>query len=64
MNQLRIQFAGDAQVYRLNFRYGRERMTAEQWFRLVLVDEDRAPTSPTCRPRSSRRSMPGSSCRE
>ena len=40
MNQLRIQFAGDAQIYRLNFRYGRERMTAEQWFGLVLVDED------------------------
>jgi hypothetical protein len=40
MNQVRLQFPGDPQIYRLNFRHGRDRMTAEQWFRLVLLDDD------------------------
>ena len=40
MNQVRLQFPGDPQVYNLNFRHGRERMTAEQWFRMVLLDDD------------------------
>jgi hypothetical protein len=40
---LLLQIAGDGAVYRLGYRFGRERMDARQWYSLILRDTNPDP---------------------
>jgi Short C-terminal domain len=48
--RLLLQIAGDSTVYRLGYRFGRERMDPQQWYSLILRDANPGPMISTWPP--------------